>query len=79
IASFTCSLTDLVADCNASASDGTGLSYRFVFADGTDIDSGVPTASHTYVDAGAATGTVSLTVTDLLGRTNKDTWTPLTP
>jgi hypothetical protein len=77
IAAFSCSLAVLVVSCDASASDGTGLSYVFVFADGESVDNGTdPTVTHAYLDAGAATGTVSLTVTDSLGRTSTETTTP---
>jgi hypothetical protein len=77
IAAFSCSLTVLVVTCDASASDGAGLGYVFVFADGELVDNGTdPTVTHAYLDAGAATGTVSLTVTDSLGRTSSETTTP---
>ena len=73
VASITCTLIVLQVNCDGSAS-ARAVHYHFVFGDGTVVDGSSPTASHLYLDAGAASNPVSLTVTDSLGRTNTDTW-----
>lgn len=73
LASITCSPTNLVASCDASAS-ANAVTYSFDFGDGTPTVSGTePTASHTYADPG--TYIVVLTVFDALGRSNTDSTT----
>ncbi|MGH1525255.1 PKD domain-containing protein [Leifsonia sp. L25] len=77
VASFTSSVSNLVASFDASASsdpDGTVASYAWDFGDGT-TGTGV-TASHTYATAG--TFTVTLTVTDNQGLAGTPVQHPVT-
>jgi hypothetical protein len=64
-----------VVTCDGSASL-RAVSYRFVFFDGAVVSGSSSQAQHTYSDPSDATGQVTLTVTDSLGRTSTDTWSP---
>jgi PKD repeat protein len=70
----------VLADASASTATGTATitNYRFIWGDGTaDTSGGANTAPHTYGAAGAHT--VTVVVTDSLGRTSstsKDITTP---
>ncbi len=68
-------LVVLEISCDGSGSD-RAVSYTFTFGDG-DVASGTSsTASHTYLDLGAASNPVTLVVQDGLGQTDSAVWTP---
>ena len=75
VASISCVLVVLEISCDGSGSD-RAVSYTFTFGDGFEAGGTSPTASHTYLDLGAAGNPVTLVVQDGLGQTDSTVWTP---
>ena len=61
--------------CDGSGSD-RAVSYSFTFGDGFEASGTSSTASHTYLDLGAASNPVTLTVQDAFGQTDSAVWSP---